>query len=182
MSLRSHVSKRQPSKALVLSFHGETGVGKNYVAQFVAESLYAKGLDSKFVHLFIATVDFPDDEKLDEYKLQLQDWIRGNVSQCAQTLFIFDEVDKMPVGLLDAVKAFVDYHKSIGGVDFRRSIFIFLSNTGGRKISETALQFWKRGQKREELKRKYEMSPQFCIYIYDQFLKLDRRATDTDIA
>jgi len=154
LSLRSHVSKRQPSKALVLSFHGETGVGKNYVAQFVAESLYAKGLNSKFVHLFIATVDFPDDEKLDEYKLQLQDWIRGNVSQCAQTLFIFDEVDKMPVGLLDAVKAFVDYHKSIGGVDFRRSIFIFLSNTGGRKISETALQFWKRGQKREELKRK----------------------------
>ena len=103
LSLRSHVSKRQPSKALVLSFHGETGVGKNYVAQFVAESLYAKGLDSKFVHLFIATVDFPDDEKLDEYKLQLQDWIRGNVSQCAQTLFIFDEVDKMPVGMIDGI-------------------------------------------------------------------------------
>ena len=85
---------------------------------------------------------------------QLRDWITGNVTKCKQNIFIVDEVDKMPVGLLDAVKAFADYHKSIGGVDFRRSIFIFLSNTGGRKISETALQFWKRGQKREELKRK----------------------------
>jgi len=154
LSLRSHLSKRQPSKALVLSFHGTTGGGKNYVAEFIAESLYTKGLASKFVHLFIATVDFTDEERVDEYKLQLQDWIRGNVSQCAQTLFIFDEVDKMPYGLLDAVKAFVDYHKSIGGVDFRRSIFIFLSNTGGREISNTAFEFWKRGRKREELERK----------------------------
>jgi hypothetical protein len=29
-----------PRKALVLSFHGWTGGGKNYVAQFVAESLF----------------------------------------------------------------------------------------------------------------------------------------------
>ncbi len=155
-SLRSHVSKAQPAKALVLSFHGWTGAGKNYVARFVAESLYVRGLRSKYVHLFIATVHFPNEAKLDEYRLQLQDWIRGNVTACAQSLFIFDEVDKLPVGLLDAIKAFVDYHESIGGVDFRRSVFIFLSNTGGREITKRTLEFWEAGKKREELQHRLE--------------------------
>ena len=41
-------------------------------------------------------------------------------------MFIFDEVDKMPAGVLDALKPFVDYYEHIEGTDFRRSIFIFL--------------------------------------------------------
>ena len=32
-ALRSHLRKPSPSKALVLSFHGWTGGGKNYVAK-----------------------------------------------------------------------------------------------------------------------------------------------------
>ena len=31
---RSHVLKEEPSKALVLSFHGWTGGGKNFVAKY----------------------------------------------------------------------------------------------------------------------------------------------------
>jgi hypothetical protein len=63
------VSKHQPAKALVLSFHGWTGAGKNYVAKFIAESLYLEGLKSKFVQLFISTIHFPNEEKVDEYKV-----------------------------------------------------------------------------------------------------------------
>ena len=33
-TLRSHIRKSSPSKALVLSFHGWTGGGKNYVAKY----------------------------------------------------------------------------------------------------------------------------------------------------
>jgi len=45
---------------------------------------------------------------------------------CDQSLFIFDEVDKMPEGVLDAVKPYLDHHHHISGVDYRRTIFIFL--------------------------------------------------------
>jgi hypothetical protein len=38
---------------------------------------------------------------------------------CDRSLFVFDEVDKMPKGVLDAVKPFLDYHEDINGVDFR---------------------------------------------------------------
>jgi hypothetical protein len=40
-------------------------------------------------------------------QLQLQDWIRGNVSQCAYSLFIIDEIDKLPPGVIDGIKPFL---------------------------------------------------------------------------
>lgn len=150
-ALRAHIRKQSPNKALVLSFHGWTGGGKNYVAKFVAKSLFKQGLDSKFVHTFISTVDFPFERNIDIYKLHLQDWIQGNVSACPQSLFIFDEIDKMHVGLIDAIKPFIDYHENIKGVDFRRSIFIFLSNTGGKQITDETLQAWEDGRSREDI-------------------------------
>ena len=67
--LRAHLRKDSPKKALVLSFHGWTGSGKNYVAKYIAESLFRKGQRSEFVKIYISTVDFPDESKVDIYKV-----------------------------------------------------------------------------------------------------------------
>ena len=67
--LRAHLRKDSPKKALVLSFHGWTGSGKNYVAKYIAESLFRKGQRSDFVKIYISTVDFPDESKVDIYKV-----------------------------------------------------------------------------------------------------------------
>ena len=66
------------------------------------------------------------------------------MTRCKQNIFIFDEVDKMPPGVLDIVKPFMDYYEvgavlinklhsnnymllqHIDGVDYRHNIFIFL--------------------------------------------------------
>ena len=61
-------------------------------------------------------------------QIHLMDWIRSNVTLCERSVFVFDEVDKMPEGVLDAVKPFIDYHEHIDGVDYRyviRSIIQF---------------------------------------------------------
>jgi len=150
-SLRAHLKKKEPQKALVLSFHGWTGAGKNYVAKFIAEALYREGLASSFVHLFISTLHFPHPDMADLYRLRVQDWIRGNVTRCEASLFIFDEVDKMPPGMIDGIKPFIDHHSSVEGVDFRRAIFLFLSNTGGREITREALGVWEAGRPREAI-------------------------------
>ena len=75
------MKKEKFNKALVLSFHGWTGTGKNYVAKFIAESLFKKGMKSSFVQIFISTVNFPDHSKVDIYKIELQkkimDTVRG---------------------------------------------------------------------------------------------------------
>lgn len=57
---------------------------------------------------------------------QLQLWIRGNVSTCARSIFIFDEMDKMHAGLIDAIKPFLDYYDHLDGVSYQKAIFIFL--------------------------------------------------------
>ncbi|NWU94621.1 TOR3A protein, partial [Upupa epops] len=138
----------QPEKALVLSFHGWSGTGKNFVARMVATHLYQDGLKSECVRLFISVLHFPHHKYVDLYKVQLKKQISETVRLCKQSLFIFDEAEKLHFGLLDAIKPFMAH---MGQVDSRRSIFLFLSNLGGNTINEVALDFWRAGRAREEI-------------------------------
>lgn len=149
--LRRHLSRQNPTKALVLAFHGWTGSGKNFVSSLIAQHLFEKGMSSSFVHLFIGTRHFLHADKSGIYKENLQSWIQGNISNCEQSLFIFDEVDKMPPGVIEAIVPFVDFHPLVDGQNFRRAIFILLSNTGGTDINRLSLQFWHDGKKRESI-------------------------------
>ncbi|XP_043914790.1 torsin-1B-like [Protopterus annectens] len=83
---------------------------------------------------------------------QLQTWIRGNVSLCPRSIFIFDEMDKMHPGLIDAIKPYLDYYDELQGTSYQKSIFIFLSNAGGDIITQTVMDFFNQGKKREEIK------------------------------
>lgn len=74
------------------------------------------------------------------------------VYRCPRQLFIIDEVDKMAPGLLDVIAPYLDYHEQIEGIDYRKSIFLFLSNTGGNDITKIAHDFWSSGRDRSELK------------------------------
>ncbi|XP_063288464.1 torsin-1A-like [Pelobates fuscus] len=150
--LPGFLKNKHHKKPLVLSFHGLSGTGKNYISQIIAQHIYPEGLKSKFVHQFVATLHFPHVKYLDMYKDQLQNWIKGNVSACERSVFIFDEVDKMQSELIDAIKPYLDFHEHIDRVDYRKAIFIFLSNTGGEVLLGLALDFWKAGKQREDIK------------------------------
>lgn len=148
------MSNDNPKKPLVLSLHGWTGTGKNFVSQMIAESIYKEGMESNFVHIFTSELHFPHASQFETYKLQLQQWIKGNVTNCARSMFIFDEMDKMHPGLIDSIKPYLDYYDKLDGVSYRKAIFIFLSNAGGESIIQTALDFWKAGRDREEIELK----------------------------
>ena len=70
-ALQGHLLNPNPPKPLVLSFHGRTGTGKNFVSRMIAESIYKKGLSSKYVHLKIADRDFRHTTKFAEYKVKI---------------------------------------------------------------------------------------------------------------
>ncbi|XP_065209608.1 torsin-1A [Planococcus citri] len=141
-----------PSKPLVMSFHGWPGNGKNYVASFIAKNYFQHGADSNYFHLFSGRKDFSVERDVNLYKRQLSNWVRGNVTLCKYSVFVFDEVDKMPFQVLDILKPFLDHHNHYQRVDYRRSIFIFLSNTGGNLITERYLELWRKyGKSREQM-------------------------------
>ncbi|XP_066436591.1 torsin-1B-like isoform X2 [Eleutherodactylus coqui] len=153
-AMTGFMSTENPKKPLALSLHGWTGTGKNFVSKMIVENIYELGMQSKFVHLFVSTVHFPHNSLIPLYKDQLQSWIRGNTSRCARSIFIFDEMDKLHPGLIDAIKPFLDYYEHIDGVSYRKAIFIFLSNAGGDLINRQMLDFWNSGKKREDLQLK----------------------------
>ncbi|XP_040180603.1 torsin-1A-like [Rana temporaria] len=142
------MNTENPKKPLALSLHGWTGTGKNFISKIITENIHEKGMSSKFVHLFVSTLHFPHDNLIHLYKDQIQSWIRGNVTNCPRSIFIFDEMDKLHQGLIDTIKPFLDYYEQIDGVSYRKAIFIFLSNAGGEFINRVVLGSTKR---REDL-------------------------------
>ena len=150
-SVVGHLNNKSPTKALALSFNGWTGSGKNFVSKIIAEHIFKMGMDSSFVHMRIATHHFPHKSKVDVYKDQLRTLVANSVSKCSRSLFIFDEMDKMPPGLIDVLKPYLDHYPDVEKIDYRKSIFIFLSNTGGHLINDVTLNHWKEGKKREHI-------------------------------
>uniref|UniRef100_A0A3Q0R5J5 Torsin family 1 n=1 Tax=Amphilophus citrinellus TaxID=61819 RepID=A0A3Q0R5J5_AMPCI len=154
-AVNGFMSNKNPKKPLVLSLHGPTGTGKSFVSQLIADNIYKKGMDSQFVHMISATHHFPHQDQIATYKSQLQDWIKGNVTNCERSMFIFDQMDKILPGVIDGIEPFLDFYPQLGGVSFQKSIFIFLSNAGADIITQTALDFWNKERDREEIKLKH---------------------------
>ncbi|KAM5145341.1 torsin-1B [Mantella aurantiaca] len=134
------MNNENPKKPLALSLHGWTGTGKNFISKIIAENIHKMGMSSKYVHLFVSTMHFPHNNLIPLYKDQIQSWIRGNVTNCPRSIFIFDEMDKLHQGLIDTIKPFLDYYDQIDGVSYRKAIFIFLSNAGGDVINRVVLE------------------------------------------
>ncbi|VDO07324.1 unnamed protein product [Rodentolepis nana] len=131
-----------------LSLHGFTGIGKNYAKTILASNLYVRGEKSKFYHFFDATVDFLFKDSVDFYKHQVITTIKEKVQQCPYSMFVFDEVHKMPPGILDALVPFLGHTESIGGVDYRKAIYIFIGNSGGLHINDYVLKTIESGKNR----------------------------------
>lgn len=66
---------------------------------------------------------------------QLREAIRDMVLRCPQTLFIFDEAEKLHPGLIDAIKPYMDHYDNVDGVSYRRAVFLFL------RLAYTPFQF-----------------------------------------
>ena len=139
------------TKPLVMSFHGWTGTGKTYVSKKIVDSMFSRKDSSSFVHLLNCQSHFSDKSKVTEYSKQINEWVMRNVSErCDKSVFVFDEADHMPATLIDTLVPFLN-NKTYKGIDFSKTIFIFLSNVGGEEIAEELYTRLMRGNKRNEV-------------------------------
>jgi len=145
----NHFREGDPPKPLVLMLHGPTGVGKNYLANILAESMFKKGKSSRYINYFSSSYHYQDPDKLKSHKENLQTAIRTNSTICDRQLYIFDEARRFPPKLLDSLATFLDpgspHSKSL-----RRSIFLFLYE-GDEPVVDWALEMWQKRQHREDL-------------------------------
>lgn len=152
-ALEAHFKEEHKSqKPLVISFHGTPGTGKNYVSDKIANRLYAKGFHSKYVRKYLGRGDFPLESEAKLYSARINTEVRETIAACPRSLFIFDEVDKMPPLVFESLASLVNFNSHIDGVDFTKAIFIFLSNTAGVHISDKLGQLIKSGTLRDKTK------------------------------
>jgi len=149
-AVSDHIEKKS-NKPLVMSFHGWTGTGKTYVFKKIVESIFSRKNSSSFVHLWNCQSQFSGKNKVIEHSKQINKWVISNVSErCDKSVFVFDEADHMPATLLDTLVPFLN-EKTYNGIDFSKTIFIFLSNVGGEEIAEELYTRLMRGFKRNEV-------------------------------
>lgn len=65
------MTDEDPPKAVSLSFHGGPGTGKTTTSYIIAQSIYKKGIKSKFVHFLFSTTLFSHRKNIDQYKVNL---------------------------------------------------------------------------------------------------------------
>ena len=89
---------------------------------------------------------------------------------------MFDETDKIPIGLMDTIKAYIDYNTEIEGVDFRKTVFIFLSNSASRNIVSLSLELDQKGIDRNLFELKpFENAIQQNVYFNKGNLKKTKK-------
>lgn len=154
LKIRSHWHPDNNSfKPLTMSFHGSSGVGKNYVVNIIAKALYSNGLKNPHVHYFSKNELFVSSNNTDELKKKQEEllyFIEKHISRCPKELFIFDEVDNLTPGILDRLNKVLKY--SFNTTNLKKSIFIFLTNSGQSEIMIKTMEFWQHGISRDELK------------------------------
>lgn len=122
-----HLRKDKPYKALVLSFHGYTGIGKTHLAKLIAASIYPSFNltgESKFVH-FIVSTSHLNNMHLIEGKQKLKEKIENAMYHCDRSMFIIDEVDKYPERFLDVLVPYIEKGTE-NKINYNRAIYILI--------------------------------------------------------
>lgn len=56
----------------------------------------------------------------------LKSWVQGNLTACGRSLFLFDEMDKLPPGLMEVLQPFLGPSWVVYGTNYRKAMFIFI--------------------------------------------------------
>uniref|UniRef100_A0A3Q4BIA7 Torsin n=1 Tax=Mola mola TaxID=94237 RepID=A0A3Q4BIA7_MOLML len=151
-AVAAFLQKKNPEQPLVLSFHGSSGTGKTLVTSMLGNHLYGSAMSSPYVHQFVPTLHFPLPERVKEYREELKSWVQGNLTECARSVFLFDEMEKMPPGLIDVLEPFLGPSHVVFRTNYRKAFYIFISTTGEELINKVALENRQTGRDREEIR------------------------------
>lgn len=154
-SISAHLEDPAPSKALALSLHGFPEAEKYQISETIADAIYSRGLDSKYVGFFTGPLlNIPEEggstwKFLYRIRNMIQQYflltcVQEVASDCYRSLLIFD-VDKESSEILDGIADLI-YQP-----DYNRHIFIFLTSVGMKEIRDITYRHLKDGKERKNL-------------------------------
>ncbi|KAG7481108.1 hypothetical protein MATL_G00063220 [Megalops atlanticus] len=150
-AVANFLKKESPDIPLVMSFHGASGTGKTLVSSMLGRHLYGAAMGSPYIHQFIPTLHFPLPARAKQYRSELKTWVEGNLTTCARSIFIFDEMETMPLGVIDVLAPFLGPSHVVFQTNYRKAIYIFISTTGEDIINKLTLETRQAGKEREDI-------------------------------
>lgn len=75
---------------------------------------------------------------------ELKSWVQGNLTECARSVFFFDEMEKMPPGLIDVLEPFLGPSHVVFRTNYRKAIYVFIGYTHTHTHAQTRHSDWKK--------------------------------------
>jgi len=149
-------------RQLVMSFHGWTGIGKNFMS-----SIIARYLPLTNVHKFIVPLHFA--HGTDREALLLSEWIISNMtSSCGLHLFIIDEIDKAPGSWMHSFRETLNKLSLLSDVSCH-AVFLLLTNDGATEINTATTELLMNGGVREDLELS-DLVSRFSSQFYSELM------------
>ncbi len=89
------------------------------MVKMINQTFFLKGSQSEFVLRYPFMNEFNVKKQGISDAARLQNEIAAKVRKCPNSLFIFDEVDKLDRKILDSITPFLEYDAETRGLDYR---------------------------------------------------------------
>ncbi|XP_046406888.1 torsin-1A-like [Ischnura elegans] len=132
---------------IIIELYGPPGTGKSYFCELLAESMFYNGLKSEFVNVLDGEDLYLQDEKLSLYTDELRDYLRGNLTKCKKSLFIFKHTEKIPEELFHPIQDIM--LSKMGG------IFLFTTTESSPIVSQIYAHLLKQGTEKGQMNFKH---------------------------
>ncbi|KAM4695670.1 torsin-4A [Rhinophrynus dorsalis] len=137
--LKDYLATHYHNKPLVISFNGPSGVGKSHMGRLLAKH-FRSVMDNDFVLQYYVMHNCPKDNNIVTCQNELTGMISDMISRAEIEekipIFIFDEMEHMPLVLLDVLKGYFQLNQSN---EYLNAVYILISNIGGRDITKFVL-------------------------------------------
>lgn len=160
------LQNENPKRPLVLSFHGSSGTGKSLVSSMIGRHIYGTAMGSPYIHQFIPTLHFPSANRVLQYRSDLKRRVEKSLTTCARSIFIFDEMEKMPPGVIDVLEPHLGPFHILFQTNYRKAIYIFISSAGEEIVNRIALESRRAGRDRDEI-RPEELEDSIADAVYN---------------
>ncbi|NP_001089731.1 torsin-4A-B [Xenopus laevis] len=138
--LKDYLATHYHNKPLVLSFNGPSGVGKSHTGRLLAKH-FRSVVDNDFVLQYYTNHNCPNESDVIQCQAEVSAMISQMISRAEIEekipVFLFDEVEAMPVALLDVLHSYFQLNQSN---EYLNVVYILISNIGGHEITKFVLQ------------------------------------------
>ncbi|XP_072285641.1 torsin-4A [Pyxicephalus adspersus] len=138
--LKDYLATHCHNKPLVISMNGPSGVGKSHMGRILARH-FRSVMDNDFVMQYYVMHNCPKDSDIEACKNNMITLISDMVTRAEIEekipVFIFDELEHMPLPLLDMLQSYFYLNQNN---EFLNAIYILISNIGGKEVTKFILQ------------------------------------------